>query len=95
MKTLVNEAAGSGGSAGIIAVVIGVIVVLGLIAAFVFGSRRKEKEPVPTDPTLVRPPGRPDAATSEQAPEPAPGSWSTPPSTPGRAAQGDEAPHRD
>jgi Family of unknown function (DUF6479) len=103
MKLFVMEAAGSGGSAGIIALVIGVIVVLGLIAAFVLGSRRKEKEPPPAGTALG---SRPDAGgldaegldaggpDAQGPPPPAAkqGSWSTPPSTPGRAPQGEDAP---
>jgi hypothetical protein len=73
MKTFVMEEDGSGGYAGIIGVVIGVIVVPGLIAAFVFGARRKEKEPAPTVPVLGRQPDDPDAQAPGQAPEPAPG----------------------
>jgi hypothetical protein len=89
MRNLVLEAAGSGGSAWVIALVVGVVVVVGLIAAFVLGSRRKEKEPPPTLPDPSTQPGGPDG----QAPGPAGGSWSTPPSTPGRAPRGEDTPH--
>ncbi|MFC1408563.1 DUF6479 family protein [Streptacidiphilus sp. N1-12] len=89
------EAAGSGGSAGIIALVIGVVVVVGLIAAFVLGSRRKEREPAPVAPDLGPPPGHAAARPTGQPTDPGQGSWSTPPSTPGRAPQGDRSPHQD
>ena len=36
-----------GGSGGVIALVVGVLLVAGLIGAFVFGARRKEQEPPP------------------------------------------------
>ncbi|MFC5910011.1 DUF6479 family protein [Streptacidiphilus monticola] len=40
----------SNGSAGIIGLIIGIIVVAGLIWAFVWGKRRREKEPPPIAP---------------------------------------------
>lgn len=90
MNISVQEAAGSGGSAGSIALVVGVIVVVGLIAAFVFGARRKEQEPPPAALSEL---SEPEAMQPEA--EPRAGSWSAPASTPGRSPQGQDAPSRE
>jgi len=82
MDTVIEAATRTNGSAGVIALVVGIIVVLGLIGAFVFGARRKQKEP---PPPVNRMGNDPSAA-------PGAGSWSTPPSTPGESPQGHEAP---
>ena len=51
-----------GGSAGIVALVFGVIVVAVLIGAFVIGARRKEREPPPRlGPNQATPPIPPDS----------------------------------
>jgi hypothetical protein len=88
MTTFTLQAAGSGGSGGIIGLAIGILIVVGLIAAFVLGSRRKEKEPLP----IATEPGPPSGAPG---PHSDPGSWSTPASTPGEAPQGEGSPRRD
>jgi hypothetical protein len=63
----------TGAEAVTVGVVIGAVVVVALIVAFVFGAKRREKEPVP----------------DMQPHEPERDSWATPPSTPGRAPHGD------
>ncbi|QMU76714.1 hypothetical protein GXW83_14170 [Streptacidiphilus sp. PB12-B1b] len=78
--TYVQTAAGSIGSAGAIALVAGIVVVAALITAFVWGARRKEKEPPPLTPSAERPP--------QEARRPDSGSWSTPASTPGESPRG-------
>jgi hypothetical protein len=95
MKTLVLEASGTNSSAGIIGIVVGVVVVIGLIAAFVIGSRRKAKEPPPTVAKPTTDASGPQSADAAADPQPGAGSWSTPPSTPGEGAQGPDAPPKD
>jgi LPXTG-motif cell wall-anchored protein len=63
----------TGAEAVTIGVVLGVIIVLVLIVAFVLGARRKEREPSPELEPL--PPNR--------------DSWATPPATTGHAPHGD------
>ncbi len=83
-------AASTSGSGGIIALIIGIVVVVILIGAFVWGSRRREREPAPLP--VARDLGESPSATDPEATAdraaPDSGSWAAPPGTPGEAPHG-------